>query len=91
MYEWIQALGSCSGGFHGSALVCIISGIIYSPMEAFWHHLFIVYEPLMVSKKAAKNLNKSKLKTNTSTRKITLNSVTLPSFSISGDLTAEKM
>ena len=34
------------------------------------------------SKMAAKNLNKSKLETNTSTRKSILNLVTLPSFSI---------
>ena len=37
------------------------------------------------------NLNKSKLKTNTSTRKSILNLVTLPSFSISGKISAEKM
>ena len=43
------------------------------------------------SKMAAENLNKSKLKTNTSTRKSTLILVTLPSFSISGEITAEKM
>ena len=40
---------------------------------------------------AAENLNKSKLKTNTSTRKSTLTLVTLPSFSISGEISAEKM
>ena len=40
---------------------------------------------------AAENLNKSKLKTNTSTRKSILNLVTLPSFSISGEISAEKM
>ena len=40
------------------------------------------------SKMAAKNLNKSKLKTNTSTRKSTLTLVTLPSFSISGEISA---
>ena len=43
------------------------------------------------SKMAAENLNKSKLKTNTSTRKSTLTLVTLPSFSISGEISAEKM
>ena len=43
------------------------------------------------SKMAAENLNKSKLKTNTSTRKSTLTLVTLPSFSFSGEITAEKM
>ena len=43
------------------------------------------------SKMAAENLNKSKLKTNTSTRKGTLTLVTLPSFSISGEISAEKM
>ena len=40
---------------------------------------------------AAENLNKSKWKTNTSTRKSTLTLVTLPSFSISSEITAEKM
>ena len=40
---------------------------------------------------AAENLNKSKLKTNTSTRKSTLTLVTLPTFSISGKISAEKM
>ena len=40
---------------------------------------------------AAENLNNSKLKTNTSTRKSTLTLVTLPSFSISGEKSAEKM
>ena len=43
------------------------------------------------SKMAAENLNKSKLKTNTSTRKSTLTLVTLPSFSFSGEISAEKM
>ena len=43
------------------------------------------------SKMAAENLNKSKLKTNTSTRKSTLILITLPSFSISGEISAEKM
>ena len=43
------------------------------------------------SKMAAENLNKSKLKTNTSTRKSTLTLVTLPSVSISGVISAEKM
>ena len=42
-------------------------------------------------KMAAENFNKSKLKTNTSTRKSILNLVTLPSFSISGEISAEKM
>ena len=41
--------------------------------------------------RAAENLNKSKLKTNTSTRKSTFTLVTLPSFSISGEISAEKM
>ena len=40
---------------------------------------------------AAENLNKSKLKTNTSTRKSTLTLVTLQSVSISGEISAEKM
>ena len=40
---------------------------------------------------AAENLNNSKLKTNTSTRKSTITFVTLPSFSISGEITAEKI
>ena len=40
---------------------------------------------------AAENLNKSKLKTNISTRKSILNLVTLPSFSILGEISAEKM
>ena len=39
----------------------------------------------------AENLNKSKLKTNTSTRKSTLTLVTLPSFNISREIAAEKM
>ena len=43
------------------------------------------------SKMAAENLSKSKLKTNTSTRKSILNLVTLPSFSISGKISAGKM
>ena len=43
------------------------------------------------SKMAAENLNKSKLKTNTSTRKSTFTLVTLASFSISGEISAEKM
>ena len=43
------------------------------------------------SKMVAENLNKSKLKTNTSTRKSILNWVTQPSFSISGEISAEKM
>ena len=43
------------------------------------------------SKMAAKNLNKSKLKTNTSARKSAITLVTLPSFSISGEISAEKM
>ena len=40
---------------------------------------------------AAENLNKSKLKMNTSTRKSTFTLVTLQSFSISGEISAEKM
>ena len=44
-----------------------------------------------LSKMAAENLNKSKLKTNTITRKSILTLVTLPSFSISGEISAEKM
>ena len=40
---------------------------------------------------AAENLSKSKLKTNASTRKSTFTLVTLPSFSISGEISAEKM
>ena len=51
--------------------------------------LFFVNRPF--SKMAAENLNKSKLKTNTSTKKSILNLVTLPSFSISGEISAEKM
>ena len=43
------------------------------------------------SKMVAENLNKSKLKTNTSTRKSTLTLVTLPRFSISGEISAKKM
>ena len=43
------------------------------------------------SKMAAENLNTSKLKTNTSTRKSSLTLVTLPSVSISGEILAEKM
>ena len=43
------------------------------------------------SKMAAENSDTSKLKTNTSTRKSILNLVTLPSFSISGEISAEKM
>ena len=43
------------------------------------------------SKMAAENLNKSKLKTNTSTRKSTFTLVTLQSFSISGEISAEKI
>ena len=45
----------------------------------------------LFSKMAAENLDTSKLKTNTSTRKSILNLVTLPSFSISGEISAEKM
>ena len=45
----------------------------------------------LFSKMAAENLNKSKLKTKTSTRKSTLTLVILPSFSISGEISAEKM
>ena len=40
---------------------------------------------------AAENSNKSKLKMYTSTRKSTLTLVTLPSFSNSGEISAEKM
>ena len=40
---------------------------------------------------AAENSNKSKLKTNASTRKSTLTLVTLPSFRISGEISADKM
>ena len=47
------------------------------------------YRPF--SKMATENLNKSKLKTNTSTGKSTLTLVTLPSFEISGEISAEKM
>ena len=43
------------------------------------------------SKMAAENLIEPELKTNTSTRKSTLILVTLPSFSISGEISAEKM
>ena len=43
------------------------------------------------SKMAAKNSNKLKLKTYTSTRKSTFTLVTLQSFSISGVMSAEKM
>ena len=43
------------------------------------------------SKMAAENLNKSKWKANTTTRKSTLTLVTLPSFSISGEISADKM
>ena len=43
------------------------------------------------SKMAAENLNKSKLKTNTSTIKSILNLVILPRFRISGEISAEKM
>ena len=43
------------------------------------------------SKMVTENLNKSKLKMNTSTRKSILNLVTLPSFSISGKISADKM
>ena len=42
------------------------------------------------SKMAAEKFNKSKLKVNTSTRKNTLTLLTLPSFSISGEKSAEK-
>ena len=40
---------------------------------------------------AAEHLNKSKLKTITSTRKSTLTLVTLPGFSISSKISAEEM
>ena len=52
---------------------------------------FIGYLHRPFSKMAAENLNKSKLKTNSSTRKSILNLVTLSSFSISGEISAEKM
>ena len=52
------------------------------------------YSQLMInrpfSKMAAENLTKSKLKTNASTTKSILNLVTLPSFSISSEISAEK-
>ena len=40
---------------------------------------------------AAENLNKSQFKKNTSTRKNTFTLVTLPSFSISGEISDKKM
>ena len=43
------------------------------------------------SKMAAESSNKSKLKTYTSTRKNTVTLVNLPSFSFSGEISAEKM
>ena len=43
------------------------------------------------SKMAVENFNKSKLNANTSARESTLILVTLPSFSISGEILAEKM
>ena len=43
------------------------------------------------SKMEAEILNKSNFKTNTSTRKSILTLVTLSSFSISGEISAEKM
>ena len=43
------------------------------------------------SKMAAEILYKSKLKTNTSARKSTLTLVTLPSFDIPGEISAEKV
>ena len=60
---------------------------------ALWLKTFVlcVHTNRTFSKMAAENLNKSKLKTNTSTRKSILNLVTLPSFSISGEISAEKM
>ena len=53
------------------------------------HHDYDHNRPF--SKMADENLNKSKLKTNTSTRKSTFTLVTLQSFSISGEISAEKM
>ena len=50
---------------------------------------FVIKNNRPFSKMAAENLNKSKLKTNTSTRALTL--ATLPSFSISDKIPAEKM
>ena len=55
------------------------------------HEAIIIINNRPFSKMAAENLNKSKLKTNTSTRKTTLTLVTLPSFSILGEISAEKM
>ena len=43
------------------------------------------------SKMAAEILCKSKIKTNTSARKSTLTLVTLPSFELPGEISAEKM
>ena len=55
------------------------------------YYLGILPLPRPFSKMAAENLNKSKWKTNTSTRMSILNLVTLQSFSISGEISAEKM
>ena len=52
-------------------------------------YFFCFNRPL--SKMAAENSNKSKLKTYASTRKNTFTLVTLQSFSISGVISAEKM
>ena len=66
-------------------------------LDVFLAAILRTYQPIYYftnrpfSKMAAENLNKSKLKTNTSTRKSTLTLVTLPSFSISGEISAEKM
>ena len=60
-------------------------------------HLFVLkvngtfFSNRPFSKMAAENLNKSKLKTNTRTRKSTLILVTLPSFRSLGEMSAEKM
>ena len=56
-------------------------------VESFMGQIFL-NRPF--SKMAAENLNKSKLKTNTSTRKSILNLVTLPSFSISVEIQLRK-
>ena len=55
-------------------------------------HGIIVIKTLLQKLMMTENLNKSKLKTNTSTRgKSILNLVTLPSFSISGKISVEKL
>ena len=60
----------------------------YLHLSCFKVALAICNRPF--SKLAAKNSNKSKLKTYTSTRKNILTLVTLKSFSISGVISAEK-